>query len=176
MARENSVARLLSTTAKIVLFGFSVAFTAIGTSRIEKKSTNAHIQIISEVDWYERNGVDKTPTLTLYKRVSIDFKTQEGTPRETVWTVGEELIHPEWSPAKEECGPGKFHACSRPYFCDEFRSEKNDRYIAIEIKLEDAFAWEKNPDYPHKIAFRAGKVLYECDRFGKKKAEVAVHV
>src|SRR3990167_2255941 len=67
-----------------------------------------------------------------------------------------------------ECGEGKFHACSRPYFCDEFRNNNGDKYIAIEIKKDDLYAWP-NPVYPHKIAFREGKVLYECDKFGKEK-------
>ncbi|HTJ77681.1 MAG TPA: hypothetical protein VL357_01675, partial [Rariglobus sp.] len=74
---------------------------------------------------------------------------------------------PEWRPDGEECGEGKFHACSRTYFCDEFRSTAGDRYVAIEVKVSDLHAWTA-PQYPHKIAFKAGRVLFECDKFGKE--------
>lgn len=77
------------------------------------------------------------------------------------------IEHPTWEPEINECGKGKFHACSRPYFCDEFRDQKEDRYIAIEIQTKDLYEWE-NAQYPHKIAFRKGKVLYECDKYGIK--------
>ena len=85
----------------------------------------------------------------------------------TVWPIGEKVTHPTWSPKEKECGEGKFHACARPYFCDEFRNNHGDRYIAIKIKVVDLYEWE-NPDYPHKIAFREGTVLYEVDKFGEK--------
>ena len=74
---------------------------------------------------------------------------------------------PDWNPNLEECGSNKFHACSKPYFCDEFRNKKEDKYIAIEVKKSDLFTWP-NPQYPYKIAFRKGKVLYEVNRYGKK--------
>lgn len=77
------------------------------------------------------------------------------------------LTHPKWSPKDQECGAGKFHACATPYFCDQFRSERGDRYIAIEIAVKDLYAWDGG-DYPHKVAFRAGTVLFECDRYGKQ--------
>ena len=38
----------------------------------------------------------------------------------------------------------------------------------MSIKLEDLHEWKKNPKYPHKIAFRSGTVLYECDRLGRE--------
>lgn len=50
----------------------------------------------------------------------------------------------------------------------EFRNLPKDRFIAISIKVADLYEWP-NADYPHKIAFREGHVLYECDKFGKKK-------
>jgi hypothetical protein len=98
---------------------------------------------------------------TLYKRVSKEFKTQEGTKNETLWSPGTKVEHADWNPGEKECGAGKFHACSRPYFCDEFRSELDDKYIAIKVGVKDLVAW-KNPDYPHKIAFRRGEVIGEC--------------
>ncbi len=103
----------------------------------------------------------------LFKRVSSDYKTQEGTRNETTWKVKSTLTHPNWNPKESECGEGKYHACSRPYFCDEFRSNKNDVYIALKIAKKDLFEW-KNAQYQHKIAFRKGTVLYRCDKFGKK--------
>jgi len=70
--------------------------------------------------------------------------------------------------SQEECGEGKFHACSRPYFCDGFRNKTGDRYIAIEVNKEDLFEWKKNPTCIHKIVFKKCKVLYQCDKFGKR--------
>ena len=104
----------------------------------------------------------------MYKKVSKDFKTQENTRNETHWEIGKTLDHPNWSPSTQECGEGKFHACSYPYFCDEFRNLPNDRYVAIEIDIQDLYSWP-NPSYPTKIAFRKGTVLYECDKYGNKK-------
>jgi hypothetical protein len=117
--------------------------------------------------WLNSQAVKSRNGTVLFKRVSADLKTQENTPSETVWTIGETLTHPNWKPKEQECGPGKYHACSRPYFCDEFRSESTDRYIAIQIAKKDLYAWPE-PQYPHKIAFRRGRVLYECDRYGTK--------
>ena len=118
--------------------------------------------------WLEREGVvEVNGAVVLYKRVSSNFQTQENTPNETTWTIGATLSHPIWDPKSGECGAGKFHACSRPYFCDEFRSEAGDVYVAIRIAVADLHVWE-NPQYPHKIAFRAGEVLYRVDMWGEK--------
>jgi hypothetical protein len=104
--------------------------------------------------------------IVVYKRVSKDFKTQENTKNETVWTIGSILTVPNWN-TEQECGEGKFHACSRTYFCDEFRSTAGDIYIAIEVNKDDCHEF-KNPQYPHKIAFKTGKVLYICDKNGEE--------
>lgn len=98
----------------------------------------------------------------------ITIKTQEGISNETLWGIGTTIEHPDWSPESSECGEGKFHAVSRPYFADEFRDGKGDKYIAIRIAAKDLYEWKDNPDYLHKIGFRACKVLYECDKFGRK--------
>jgi len=42
----------------------------------------------------------------------------------------------------------------------------SDGHIAIEIKVSDLYEWKDDPQYPHKIGFREGKVLYECYREG----------
>jgi hypothetical protein len=104
--------------------------------------------------------------VTLFKRVSKDFLTQEGTINQTEWKIGSTVIHDAWDPSSGECGAGKFHACSRPYFCDEFRSDDGDLYVAIRVAVADLHAWE-NASYPHKIAFRECVVLHQCDRFGE---------
>lgn len=75
------------------------------------------------------------------------------------------VAHTQWEPTSAECGAGKFHAVSRPYFGDQFRSNIDDRYVAIRVKTEDLYVWP-NAEYPHKVAFRAGTVLFECDRYG----------
>jgi hypothetical protein len=164
-ARGNSVVRLYSTNANIVLYGFSVCFVSAATkNKILTKSKTAIIQKFDDLKFLEREGIEeKNKKVILFKRVSEKMLTQEGKRNETEWSIGKTIIHPEWNPSVQECGEGKFHACSRPYFADEFRSEKCDKYIAIEIYVKDLFEWE-NPQYPHKIAFRAGKVLYECDK------------
>ena len=150
----------------VFLFGFAVAF-LFKKARAIKKSKTATIIKPKYTNWFDANGIEKKPKIILFKRVSKDFKTQEGTENETTWTPGTSIEHKAWNPDKEECGAGKFHAVSRPYFGDEFSDATGDRYIAIEIKSKDLFEWP-NPQHPHKIAFRAGKILWECDRFGEK--------
>jgi hypothetical protein len=118
--------------------------------------------------WLTSQAIEPEASVVLFKKVSKDYKTQENTANETLWAVGSTLEHPAWGPDKEECSGGKFHACSRPYFCDEFRSTDGDRYVAIQIAKKDLYAWPTNPKYPHKVAFRRGTVLYECDRHGNK--------
>jgi hypothetical protein len=177
--RENASAVLwgnasaeLWENARAVLYNFSVVWKNIKAKvSITKKSKHAHIVVTQDQNWFERNGIEKTKSLTLYKKVSKDFKTQENTPNETCWSIGSIVKHQDWNPKEQECGGGKFHACSRPYFCDEFRNEIGDRYIAIRVALLDVYAWEDHPSYPYKIGFRKGKVLYECDRFGEKITE-----
>ena len=123
----------------------------------------------SDLDgWADGEGVDLTKgKAVVFKRVSRDWKTREGTENETTWTLGESLEVTNWAPKDQECGPGKFHACSRPYFCDEFRSTKGDRYVAVEVAKCDLHYFV-GAQHPHKIAFRRGTVLYECDRMGRK--------
>ena len=151
------------------MFGFSVAFIFNNLKlKIDKYSKHTKVQRVKQLDWFENNGVKKTKKIIVYKRVSKDFKTQEGSEKETLYEIGKTITHPNWSPRDNECGEGKFHACSRPFFADQFRDGKDDRYIAIEVGLKDLYEWKDNPKYPHKIAFRKGKVLYECDREGKK--------
>jgi hypothetical protein len=156
-----------------VLFWFAVCIAVIRSKKIKKNSSTATIveidQVKDESDWLDCAGVEvKRGKATLYKRVSKDFLTQEGTERETVWKPGTTITHPAWAPAEKECGGGKFHAVPAPYLADEFRSEKSDRYVAISVAVADLFAWKDSPQYPNKVAFRSGEVLYECDRYGKK--------
>ena len=171
VARGNVAIRLYSAAA-ITLFAFSACWICRPNDCTPKKKskTATIIEVVEEpgVDgWLDREGIEKQDaTVTLFKRVSKDWQTQEGCANETTWTIGAEMLVPNWDPSIE-CGPGKFHACGRPYFCDEFRSRLDDRYIAIEVKVEDLYV-HNCPDYPHKVAFRAGRVLHECDRFGKK--------
>ena len=169
VARGNSVVRLFSDLSKVVLHGFSVLFKNIDLKvKVSIKSKNVKIQTTKLLPYLEREGIKITKgKVILYKKVSKEFKTQEGKPNETDWKIGSTLEHKNYEPTKEECGEGKFHACSKPYFCDEFRNEKGDRYIAIEVNKKDLYEWKK-PAYPHKIAFRKCNVLYECNKFGKE--------
>jgi len=157
----------------VTLFAFSVAW-SFGKSKAIKKAKTATIikpvekQVASAKDWLDKEGVSvRGATSIIFKRVSGDFKTQEKTANETLWAVGSKVTHHNWIPNEKECGEGKFHACSRPYFCDEFRSNDGDKYVAIRVKVADMKAWP-GAAYPHKIAFRSGVVLYECNRLGDK--------
>ena len=165
-AWDNVGVHLYSDYATVTLFMFSACW-KLAKGKVNRKSKTAIIIEPKPSDWFDANGIEKKPKIVLYKRVSRDLKTQEGTENETLWSIGATLQHSKWEPEKQEFGEGKFHACSRPYFTDEFRSEKGDRYIAIEVARKDTYEWP-NPSYPHKIAFRKGTVLYEVDRFGKK--------
>ena len=169
-AWENVACHVQSDFSIIDLFGFSVAIAIAAKAKIKKKSkTSSIIKPINKggVDgWADRNGISVNGTAIVFKRVSVDFKTQEQTENETTWTIGSTLEHANYNP-NEECGKGKYHACSRAYFCDEFRIKKDDRYIAIKVAKKDLHAHD-NGSYPHKISFRKGTVLHECDRYGKK--------
>ena len=169
VAWDNVGVRLYSKFATVVLYMFAVCW-ELSKGKITKKSKTS--TIIKPVykkgvrGWLEKNAIENKTKIILYKKVSADFKTQENNKNETIWNIGKTLEHPDWSPKQSECGEGKFHACSRPYFCDEFRNEKGDRYIAIEIAKKDLYAWEE-PTFPHKIAFKKGRVLKEVNKFGK---------
>ncbi len=156
--------------------------TAYDCNAIYRCSTESKIKIISKwakileipkykwttKEWLQRHGIAiKLNNVILFKRVSSEYKTQEGTLNETFWEMGKTLTHPRWSPKDNECGEGKYHAVAAPFFADEFRNTKGDRYIAIKIDIKDLYVWP-NPSYPHKIAFRKGKVLYDCDINGNK--------
>jgi hypothetical protein len=160
--------QIFSPDAVILLFSFAVAIVSKYLKhKIKKKSKNAYIQIVKDLDWFENNAIKKTKNIILYKRVSKEFKTQEDTNNETLWKIGTVVTHKNWNPMQGECGEGKFHAVSRPYFADEFRNKRDDRYIAIKIALKNLYEW-KNPQYPNKIAFKCGKVIAEVNKFGKK--------
>jgi len=170
VAWDNVGIHNFSAETSFELFGFAVAWLIAAAKKIEVKSKNA--QVIKParktgVDgWLDDESIaEKDGFAVLYKRVSSEFKTRENEEGETLWEAGLTLEHEAWAPEEEECGAGKFHACSRPYFCDEFRDKAGDRYVAIRVAVEDMYAWP-NAEYPHKIAFRKGAVLYECDRFG----------
>jgi hypothetical protein len=164
----NVCVRISSQIKALSLFGFSVLFTPFDLKFKFKKEKTCLIQKFIPQKYLDREGINqKRGFVILYKKVSKDFYTQENSVNQTLWEIGSTVTHPDWRPEAAECGKGKFHACSRPYFCDEFRNNIGDRYVAIKIKVVDLHEWEK-PSYPHKIAFREGIVLYECDKRGNK--------
>ena len=157
-----------SELTSLILAGYSVVWLIKKAKSLVKNSKTVTVitppPISTNEEWLDNQGVEiKDGKVILFKRVSSDFKTQEKTKNETNWTIGNLIEHSNYNPKTRECGEGKFHACSRPYFCDEFRNQKDDKYIAIEIKVEDLYCWT-HANYTHKIAFRAGKVLYQCDK------------
>ena len=168
VARGNVCVRIFAEIKALSLFGFSVLFQPFDLKFKFKKEKTCRVQKFKPQKYLDREGISvEDGAVILFKRVSSDFKTQESTKNETLWAIGSTVTHPSWNPTSGECGEGKFHACSRPYFCDEFRNTCGDKYIALSIKISDLYEWE-NPQYPHKIAFREGVVLYECDKHGRK--------
>ncbi len=156
-----------------ILLGFAVAWAVAKKAKITAKSATATIirPITSEgaSAWLEGHGIELGPEgVILFKKVSAKWQTQEGTANETLWTPGATVTHPAWEPERQECGPGKFHACPEAFFCDEFRNATGDRYVAIRVAVADLFAWPGRREYPHKIAFRSGAVLHEVDVHGRK--------
>ncbi len=167
-ARGSVSVRIFTSIKSLCLYGFSVLFIPFDLKFKFKKEETCLVQKVIPQKYLDREGIkSEKGCVILYKRVSKDFLTQEGQQWETKWLIGTTNTHPNWNPKKAECGEGKYHACSRPYFCDEFRNKVDDRYIAIKIKVADLYEWE-NPSYPHKISFRQGEILYEVDKFGKK--------
>jgi len=156
--------------ATVALFMFACCY-ALAKGKIAKKAKTATVikpVATPGVDgWLEGQGIKPLANIILFKRVSNDYKTQENSRNETLWAIGSTVSHSSWEPTSDECGEGKFHACSRPYFCDQFRDTPKDRYIAIKIAKDNLHVWP-NPTFPHKIAFKEGKILYECDKFGRK--------
>ena len=172
-ARGNSCIRVFESIKKLCAYGFSVVFVPFKLKFKFKKEKTCLVQKFKPQKFLDREGVEiKKGGVILFKKVSKDFKTQKDTKNETLWEIGSTVTHPAWQPKESECGEGKFHASSRPYFCDEFRiGIRDDKYIAVQIAvkdLKDLYEWP-NGLYPHKIAFRKGNVLYECDKFGKEK-------
>lgn len=131
-------------------------------------------------DWIRYYGapVISYDEIIVYKKVSVDYKTQEGTYNETSWLPGTTVEMPmnKWKPDKEECGEGKFHACASIGNCLKFRplfknNNNSDRFVAILVNIKDIHLWTNYPSYPEKIAFRKGIVLYECAVHGFKITE-----
>ena len=112
--------------------------------------------------------VSNDDTITVYKKVSKDYKTQEETENETIWLPKTIVTIDKWNPTQQECGEGKFNGGAKPHWCDSFRHERGDKYIAIKVRISDLHEWTRSPSYPQKIGFREGSVLYECDRYGQK--------
>src|SRR5664280_1353532 len=167
-ARGNVCVRIFSEIKTLSLFGFSVLFQPFDLKFKFKKEKTCLIRKFKTQKYLDREGIKpEKGFVVLYKKVSKDFYTQENSVNQTLWNIGSTVTHPDWRPTIKECGEGKFHACSRPYFCDEFRDNTGERYIAVKIKVSDLYEW-KTPSYPHKIAFREGTVLYECNKYGKK--------
>jgi hypothetical protein len=166
VANDNSKINHIGKKVSVMCYANSLFVTQ---NKEFKPDQHIIIQPDNKYDFFERHGIEKSDTYILYKKVSKDFKTQENSTNETLWLIGTIVTHKGWKPQNLECGEGKFHATSKPYFADRFRDERGDRYIAIQIKAEDLYEWKDNPAYPHKIGFREGIVLYECDIDGKVK-------
>ena len=168
----NATVKILKNLSKLILnlkdFSIGILSSNIKVKVKVKKSKTATLIKQKQLNYFQKYNIKIIKgKCVLYKKVSSDFKTQENTINETLWEIGKTITHKNWNPTESECGEGKFHACATPHFCNEFRNNFGDRYIAISVKIADTYEW-KNGNYPTKIAFREGKVLYECDINGKK--------
>ena len=162
----------LSNFVTITLFAFAVCY-KLAKFKVQKKSKTCTVIIPiykkGTSAWLEREGIKSSGNKAiLYKKVSKKFETQEDNNNKTLYKIGTIVEIKNWKPENDECGENKLHACSRPYFADEFRNNKGDRYIAIEVNIKDLYVWDNKPQFPHKVAFRKCKVLYEVDKFGHK--------
>src|SRR3990167_6897777 len=69
---------LVSEKAKVNTIGQNIVRYFETEKDIELKLSKETIEIVlKKLDWFQINGVEKTEKLTMYKRVSKDFKTQE---------------------------------------------------------------------------------------------------
>ncbi|MGH9821373.1 MAG: hypothetical protein ACRD43_14500, partial [Pyrinomonadaceae bacterium] len=125
VARGCSTVHAQSDFVSVALFMCAVCF-AHANAKIKKQSKTCTVIVPvspkGTEGWLENNAIKATKTVIVFKRVSKDFLTQEGTHNETKWEIGSTLEHPAWNPTISECGAGKYHFCCRPSFCDEFRT------------------------------------------------------
>jgi alpha-tubulin suppressor-like RCC1 family protein len=170
VAWGNNTVYNYSTNTDISIMFYAVCF-MIKASKSLKQSKTATIiytkcknNLETFIDLHGMNLINGKHTL--YKKVSEELKTQENTKNETLWQIGSTLIHSNWNPVNE-CGEGKYHACPKTFFCDEFRSNQGDRYVEISVYPKDLYTHE-HPNFPHKIAFRECVVESEVDRYGNR--------
>jgi len=132
---------------------------------------NAYEQSTDPAAWLEAvqaEMLDEGMAL-LYKRTADDFGTRppDGSNQRVSYLPDTEVIAPDWDPSPErECGRG-LHLCPTPACCDQFRSDCGDRYVACAVAVADILV-HPQPEYPGKIRARSCRVLYECDREGKR--------
>src|SRR3990167_8502802 len=86
VARENVGVHLQSDFASVILFMYSVCWVFSKKAKVEKKSDRANVIFVESLEgldgWLEENAIDQSEKIILYKKVSKDFKTQEGTDNE----------------------------------------------------------------------------------------------
>jgi hypothetical protein len=137
---------------------------------------NGYEQSTDPARWLEAVAAEMVDekTALLYKRTADNFATRApdsgGSP--IIYAIDTEVIAPDWDPSPgRECGGG-LHLCPTPPCCDQFRKEDGDRYVACAVSVEDILV-HPTPEYPSKIRARSCRVLYECDREGKRVEEVS---
>ena len=84
---------------------FSAAWLLCKDAKIQKKSKTAGLFIpkpaSSKKIWMEDHDLKiNKGHVVLFKRVSLDLKTQENSSNETVWSLGKTLEHGAWSPTE----------------------------------------------------------------------------
>ena len=156
----NNSKAILRNNSKAILHDNSTAAIYSSVAKVEGKNAikmfGNHKMTMKKWITFNQAEHDKNH-LYLYKRVSKDFKTQEGTPNETIWTIGKTLKVPNWN-TQEECGEGKFHACADTSDCNQFRNRTTDIYIKLKVKKSDCHIFP-NPMYLTNIAFKSAIVL-----------------
>jgi hypothetical protein len=126
---------------------------------------DAFEQSTDPADWLRATGVKvRRGAAVLYKRVGSDWHTRNG----VYYVPGTEVEAKDWDPGPE-CGNG-LHFCADPAGGDLFREDEGDRYVACDVAVADIVVHAR-PNYPDKVKARRCRVLYECDRNGKKISE-----
>jgi hypothetical protein len=154
-------------TVSVVIRGTKASVT--GTKRVQR------IKIQTPADWCAYYGVEvERGIATLYKAVKgeADYPFQswgisDRTGQRVTYTPGTEAVAGDWDGAARECGGG-LHFSPSPQMALEFaRDTQRCKFVACAVALKDIVV-HPDGEYPQKVKAEKCRVLYECDRRGRK--------
>jgi len=132
--------------------------TACGSSHVIGGKQIKIVKPKTATQWCSFYGLPiKSGTVTLFKAVSDDYKSNRGFD----YTPGTTPEAPDWDGGKIECGCG-LHFSPRPFMTLKFFN-KAKRFIACPVKVA-SIAVHPDGDYPEKVkAPRCCGPVWECD-------------